>query len=150
MCVAPCRSSDASGPARVARALVWVIAVAASTAAVAGEAPEGAAAAPATRPRQAIDADRLARALAYEHGEGLPKDQRLAAALYCEGAVAGSAEAAFRLGWMYANGRGVEHDDGTAAALFDLASAQGHAYARTARAQLATAHGMLPDCMLPL
>jgi len=100
--------------------------------------------------RESVDADRLARALAYEHGEGLPKDQRLAAALYCESAVAGNAEAAFRLGWMYANGRGVEHDDGTAAALFDLASAEGHSYARTARAQVATARGMLPDCMRPL
>jgi len=100
--------------------------------------------------RESVDAYRLARALAYEHGEGLPKDQRLAAALYCESAVAGNAEAAFRLGWMYANGRGVEHDDGTAAALFDLASAEGHSYARTARAQVATARGMLPDCMRPL
>jgi TPR repeat protein len=49
----------------------------------------------------------LARALAYEHGEGLPKDPLVAAAIYCDAARAGSAEAAFRLGWMYANGRGV-------------------------------------------
>jgi hypothetical protein len=51
---------------------------------------------------------------------------------------------------MYANGRGVEHDDGTAAALFDLAASEGHTYARTARGQLASAHGLLPDCMRPL
>jgi len=95
-------------------------------------------------------AEQLARALAYEHGEGMPKDQRLAAAIYCEAAVKGSAEAAFRLGWMYANGRGVEHDDGTAAALYDLAAANGHAYATTARLQIADAHGLLPDCMRPL
>ena len=95
-------------------------------------------------------AEQLARALAYEHGEGMPKDQRLAAAIYCEAAVKGSAEAAFRLGWMYANGRGVEHDDGTAAALYDLAAANGHAYAATARRQIADARGLLPDCMRPL
>src|SRR6476619_3696761 len=79
---------------------------------------------------------RLARALAYEHGEGLPKDQHTAAAIYCETAAAGNAEAAFRLGWMYANGRGVAHDDGIAAALFDLAAEQGHAYARNARQRM--------------
>ena len=95
-------------------------------------------------------AERLARALAYEHGEGLPKDQPLAAALYCESAVAGDAEAAFRLGWMYLNGRGVARDDDTAAALFDLAADKGHAYARVARARIADAHGVLPDCMRPL
>ena len=51
--------------------------------------------------------------------------------MYCEAAVAGSPEAAFRLGWMYANGRGVEHDDGTAVALFELAASEGHAFAKT-------------------
>jgi TPR repeat protein len=45
-------------------------------------------------------AEKLARALAYEHGEGVPKDERIAAAIYCDAAVAGSAEAAFQLGWM--------------------------------------------------
>src|SRR4029077_3915348 len=94
--------------------------------------------------------DRLARALAYEHGEGLPQDQRLAAALYCDAAIAGDAEAAFRLGWMYANGRGVAHDDGTAAALFELAAEEGHAYARTMLGRRRDGHGLLPDCMRPL
>jgi soluble lytic murein transglycosylase-like protein len=97
-----------------------------------------------------VMAERLARALAYEHGEGLPRDQPLAAALYCEAAVAGDAEGAFRLGWMYLNGRGVEHSDDTAAALFDLAADKGHAYARIARERIADAHGVLPDCMRPL
>src|SRR5450432_2374381 len=49
----------------------------------------------------------VAQALAYEHGEGVPKDQRRASLLYCEAARAGDAEAMFNLGWMYANGRGV-------------------------------------------
>jgi hypothetical protein len=95
-------------------------------------------------------AQRLARALAYEHGEGMPKDPQIAAAIYCEAAAAGNAEGAFRLGWMYANGRGVAHDDGVAGALFDLAAEMGHDYARTARQRMPEAHGMLPDCMRPL
>jgi soluble lytic murein transglycosylase-like protein len=94
--------------------------------------------------------ERLDRALAYEHGEGLPKDQPIAAAIYCEAAAGGSAEGAFRLGWMYANGRGVAHDDGTATALFDLAAERGHAYARTARTRMPDAKGLLPDCMRPI
>jgi len=93
--------------------------------------------------------DSLARALAYEHGEGLPKDQPLAAALYCESAAGGNAEAAFRLGWMYANGRGVAHDDGIAAALFELAARKGHGYAKLTLDRLGGARGMLPDCMRP-
>ena len=94
-------------------------------------------------------AQQLERALAYEHGEGLPKDQPVAAALYCDAARAGSAEAAFRLGWMYANGRGVPHEDGTAAALFRMASQQGHAYAKATLERLQDVQGMLPDCMRP-
>lgn len=92
---------------------------------------------------------KLARALAYEHGEGLPKDEKIAAALYCEAAVAGSAEGAFALGWMYANGRGVPRDDGTASALFDLAAKGGNRYAGLMLARLGGVHGLLPDCMRP-
>jgi hypothetical protein len=91
----------------------------------------------------------IARALAYEHGEGVPKDQKIAAALYCEAAIRGSAEAAFQLGWMYANGRGVAHDDGTASALFALAAKEGHRFARTALDHVGD-HGLLPDCMRPV
>lgn len=94
--------------------------------------------------------EQLARALAYEHGEGLPKDEKIAVALYCDAATRGSAEAAFQLGWMYANGRGVVHDDGTAAALFDLAGSFGHEFARTALQRMGDVHGLLPDCMRPL
>jgi len=99
--------------------------------------------------RAADFTDQLTRAQGYEYGEGLPKDQLVAAAMYCDAARAGSAEAAFRLGWMYANGRGVAHDDATAAALLDLAIQEGHSYARTARERVRHDPGMLPDCMRP-
>ena len=93
--------------------------------------------------------EQLARALAYEHGEGLPKDQRVAAAIYCDAARGGSGEAAYRLGWMYANGRGVSHDDATATALFRLAAEHGHAYARKMLERMGDAHALLPDCLRP-
>ncbi len=64
----------------------------------------------------------IARALAYEHGEGVTKDPLKAAALYCAAARDGDSEAQFSLGWMYANGRGVVHDDAVAASFFALAA----------------------------
>lgn len=92
--------------------------------------------------------ERLARALAYEHGEGMPKDPRIAAAIYCEAVAAGSAEAAFQLGWMYANGRGVGRDDGIAAALFQIAAERGDPYARSMLARIGRV-GLLPECLSP-
>ncbi len=44
-------------------------------------------------------------AVRYEHGEGLPRDIDTAVRLYCRAARAGSADAQYRLGWIYANGR---------------------------------------------
>jgi len=88
-------------------------------------------------------------ALAYEHGEGVATDQRKAAALYCEAARRGDAEAQFSLGWMYANGRGVARDDVVAASLLALAAEAGHAAARRALQFVGDERGRLPDCMLP-
>jgi hypothetical protein len=94
--------------------------------------------------------EQLTRAIAYEHGEGVPKDAKIAAALYCDAAVRGSNEAAFQLGWMYANGRGVPHDDAIAGALFQLAASEGYAFAKTALDHIGNVVGMLPDCMQPI
>ena len=91
----------------------------------------------------------VARALAYEHGEGVAKDPIKAAALYCEAARHGDAEAQFSLGWMYANARGVPHDEGIAVALFSLAAEQGHAGARQALRFVLADKAPLPDCMRP-
>jgi len=118
------------------------LAVCESAAAAEGAPPTAAQASPLTA--------KLARALAYEHGEGVPKDEKIAAALYCEAAVAGSAEGAFQLGWMYANGRGVARDDATASALLQLAAESGHRYARLTLERMGGVHGVLPDCMRPL
>jgi soluble lytic murein transglycosylase-like protein len=91
----------------------------------------------------------VAQALAYEHGEGVPKDEIRAAFLYCEAARAGDAEAQFSLGWMYANGRGLARSDGIAAALFALAAEQGHEAARKALPFVGAERAELPDCMIP-
>ena len=72
-------------------------------------------------------------ALAYEHGEGVPRDPERAAELYCDAVRTGSAEAMYNLGWMYANGRGVARDDAYAATLFEMALAKGHVGAEKAR-----------------
>jgi transglycosylase-like protein with SLT domain/Sel1 repeat-containing protein len=92
----------------------------------------------------------VALALAYEHGEGMPKDQKIAAAIYCEMAARGSGEAAFQLAWMYAYGRGVPHDDGVAVALFQLAAGEGAEGARRALQNLGGPPALLPECMRPI
>ncbi len=93
--------------------------------------------------------DLVVEALAYEHGEGVPKDPLRAAALYCAAARDGNPEAQFSLGWMYANGRGVAHDEVIAASLFALAAAAGHAEARRMQRFVGEGNGSLPDCMRP-
>ncbi|MCC7487780.1 MAG: transglycosylase SLT domain-containing protein [Burkholderiales bacterium] len=86
----------------------------------------------------------------YEHAEGVPKDFERANQLYCRAAKAGHAEAQFKLGWIYANGRGVARDDGIAAALFELAAAQGHEYAgKLLQYVRRDPDTKLPDCLLP-
>jgi hypothetical protein len=92
-------------------------------------------------------ADLVAQAMAYEHGEGVPKDQLKAAALYCEAARDGDPEAQYSLGWMYANGRGVPRDDAVAASFFVLAAATGHAGAQQALRFVGDDRGRLPGCM---
>lgn len=89
----------------------------------------------------------VAQAVAYENGEGVPKDQRKAAALYCEAAREGDTEAQFGLGWMYALGRGMARNDAVAASLFTLAAAGGHAHAQKALKLVGDERGPLPDCM---
>jgi soluble lytic murein transglycosylase-like protein len=91
----------------------------------------------------------LAQAVAYENGEGVAKDLRRAAALYCEAAREGNADAQYGLGWMYANGRGMPRDDAVAASLLALAAAAGQPDAAKALRFVGGERGHLPDCMRP-
>lgn len=88
----------------------------------------------------------VTEALAYEHGEGVPKNYLRAAELYCMAARKGDPEAQFSLGWMYANGRGVGRDDEIAAALFELAASQGHEQAIKMQRFVGGATDRLPRC----
>lgn len=71
-------------------------------------------------------AGEFAAAQRYENGEGVPRDDRRAIALYCAAARQGHVDAPFNLGWMYLNGRGVVRDDANAAAWLRLAAARGN------------------------
>jgi soluble lytic murein transglycosylase-like protein len=89
----------------------------------------------------------LAEAQSFEHGEGVRRDPARAAALYCQAAKLGDAEAQFNLAWMYANGRGVERDDALAATFFDLAARQGHEHAQRMLRFTGAPTRDLPLCM---
>lgn len=97
---------------------------------------------------QDVDSTRIVeQAVAYEHGEGVPRDPERAVELYCEAALMGNAEAMYSLGWMYINGRGVERDDRYAATLFEMALFKGHAGAEKARRLAGEYTGAVPDCL---
>lgn len=71
----------------------------------------------------------LAMATRYEHGEGTRRDIDEAIRLYCRAARQGLGEAAYRLGWIYANGRGGQRNDTVAASWFSLSAESGDAHA---------------------
>ncbi|GAB3267127.1 transglycosylase SLT domain-containing protein [Chitinimonas naiadis] len=103
------------------------------------------------------DIERLAQmekirsaAQALEHGEGVPKDSKRAAELYCDAAKLGDSEAQFSLGWMYANGRGLPRDDELAAYYFGLAAGQGHQQALRMLRFLGHVEPRQPECMRPV
>lgn len=87
------------------------------------------------------------QALAAEHGENVPQDYAVAAKLYCQAARIGYAEAQYSLGWMYANGRGLERDDLVANTLFARAAQQEHVQAQRMKDRLGDTPEKLPECM---
>lgn len=100
----------------------------------------------------AAGSERLAvlrqEALALEHGEGVPRNPERAVKLYCQGARLGDAEAQYRLGWIYANGRGVRRDDGLASYFFAMAAQQGHEYAIRMIGRVGSEAAQAPKCMV--
>jgi len=138
-------AGNARHAARCRRAMLGWVAVAGFTMPVGAVHGQPTATASAGEPPARL----IAQALAYEHGEGVPQDQRKAAELYCEAARAGDPEAMFNLGWMYANARGVAHDEAVAASLFARAASFGHAHAKQMLKFVATDQGMIPACLLP-
>jgi len=68
----------------------------------------------------------LRQAALLERGEPSVENDWQAARLYCAASRFGSAEGQFRLGMLYAAGKGVPVDGELAAAMFVIASQQGH------------------------
>jgi soluble lytic murein transglycosylase-like protein len=60
-----------------------------------------------------------------EHGLVQAADVRAAVGLYCRAAERGHAAAAYRIGWLFLHGTGVDADDGQAAAWLEYAAALG-------------------------
>ena len=69
------------------------------------------------------------------------------AVLYCEAARAGSAEAQYRLGMLYAFGQGVPASRPYAAALFNLAASLGHEQAGRMLESIELTSVALPGCV---
>lgn len=88
-----------------------------------------------------------AEASAYEHGDGIEADGRLAVALYCKAARLGDARSQYALGWLYANGRGVERSDALAAFFFSAAAEQGYEQAERMLAVVGGPSEDVPECM---
>ncbi|HZV99619.1 MAG TPA: hypothetical protein VFF74_11570, partial [Methylophilaceae bacterium] len=71
-----------------------------------------------------------------------------AAGLYCEASRLGSAEAQYRLGMLYAFGKGVSKDRGLGASLFEVAASQGHFEAQKMLETINFTTTQLPQCVL--
>lgn len=70
-----------------------------------------------------------ASAQRYEHGRGVKQDYAEAYRLYCKAALLGDAQAAYNLGWMYFNGRGLSRKADVAVGWFMRAAKTGDVYA---------------------
>ncbi len=88
------------------------------------------------------------QALAYEHGEGMPRDPARAAVLYCEAARLGDVGAMYALGWMYANGRGLARNDEYAGTLFAMAAVLGDEQAARMQRYTGDYTGAVPECLV--
>ena len=78
------------------------------------------------------------RALHYEHGSGSDRNYQHAHSLYCLATRMGDSEAAYRLGWMHLNGRGVSYNSARAIGWFQLAADRGDRHSRNVLDELLT------------
>lgn len=70
-----------------------------------------------------------AQAARYEHARGVRQNYAEAYRLYCKAALLGDSLAAYNLGWMYFNGRGLPRKPDLAVGWFKRAAKAGDAYA---------------------
>lgn len=90
----------------------------------------------------------LERAQRMEADADAPDHAWRTASLYCEAARLGSTEAQFRLGMMFAFGRGVPASRALGAALFSQAGMQGHEQAARMLETIQIESAELPACVL--
>ncbi len=112
------------------------------------------AASPESGERKPVDPANAARArslvedgIRYENAEGVEKDFARAHALYCAAARLEHADAFLRMGWMYANGRGVAHDDAIAGTLFRRAAALGSEVGERLSRLIRSDRDEVPECL---
>lgn len=90
----------------------------------------------------------LERAVLAERNTDNDEGEWQAANLYCEASRQGSAEGQYRLGMLYAFGRGVPQSRDLAASLFAIASSQGNAEAQKMLDTIELSTTDLPPCVL--
>lgn len=69
-------------------------------------------------------------AVVYEHGRGVRQDLKKAYTLYCKAALMGDALAAYNIGFMHFNGRGVPRSAGLAVYWYRKAAQAGDGFSR--------------------
>lgn len=89
----------------------------------------------------------LSAAKNHEKNLNKPEEAWKAAVSYCEASRLGSLEAQYRLGMLYKFGKGVAANPAYAAALFSLASSQGHAEALGMLDSVSLTSTELPPCI---
>jgi TPR repeat protein len=90
----------------------------------------------------------LERALTYERSVDEYEGEWQAAILYCEASRYGSAEGQYRLGMLYAFGKGVPANRELAASLFSISASQGHAEAQKMLETINMTTTRLPKCVV--
>jgi len=99
----------------------------------------------------ALEPDSLREeATRFEHGQGVNRDYAHAYALYCFATLQGDREAAYHLGWMRLNGRGMPSDDAIAIGWFRLAAERGDVHSRRLLDDLLTEGRAMEDSDCPL
>lgn len=90
----------------------------------------------------------MQRAAQLEHDSNEIDAEWQAAIAYCEASRLGSTEAQYRLGMLYAFGKGVPESRPLAASLFSVAASQGHLEAQNMLETIALKTTELPACVL--
>jgi soluble lytic murein transglycosylase-like protein len=130
MLLAACRMVRSSSPRSRVAALLLTLASLTPGAAMAGDSGTAAA--------------RFAEAQRYENAEGVPRDYAKALELYCAASQEGHADAAYAIGWMFLNGRGVARSDAIGAGWLLLAAERGQPHAAQMLRRLGTIEPATP------